>query len=211
MAASCSSIIRKNVRPGQTDRSDVDPRSIKNQLSEYGNTVLSNLWLKNGCPDNILIRDQKLGCSGELRNKRFGLIGNQGYDGVHMRGPLGSQHYTNATFRIFQELDSKLLTKPFPKVQKSFSSNMTTKPPPLFPFPPPGYADLYAKNRSYGSKWQFPPAGNGGQWGTGNYSEHQDCPQTRYQQKAGSSNSGTEYTIPTQNRFQPFYSNQGNF
>ena len=62
--------------------------------------------MQRGCPSNISIQDQKLDCQGDLRGKRFGNPGepnNDGkpWDGIHLRGWLGSRHYTNSAAKIF--------------------------------------------------------------------------------------------------------------
>ena len=61
--------------------------------------------MQNGCPHNISIQDQKLDCQGNLREKRFGKLGEfsqngKPWDGVHMRGRLAVRHYTNSLIRI---------------------------------------------------------------------------------------------------------------
>ena len=63
------------------DLPEAVPNWIKSKLSDYGNNALKNLWIKNGCSKNITVCDQNLGCFGELRNNRFGIVGDQGYDG----------------------------------------------------------------------------------------------------------------------------------
>ena len=79
-----------------------DPKQIKNKLTQYGNNILTKLWLKNGCPN--IIADQNLGCDGELRKKRFGNEQDILFDGIHMMGQLARPHYTNSVFRIFQDI-----------------------------------------------------------------------------------------------------------
>ena len=88
------------------DSKDSDPHAIKSKLNQYGNSVYTSLWMQRGCPSNISIQDQKLDCQGELRGKRFGNPGepnNDGkpWDGIHLRGWLGSRHYTNSVAKIF--------------------------------------------------------------------------------------------------------------
>lgn len=81
-----------------------DPQGIKSKLSEYGNSVYHQLWVTSGCPKNIMIHDQGLGCNGALRIKRFGDPHLRNYDGIHMRGELAVQHYTNSVIRMFHSL-----------------------------------------------------------------------------------------------------------
>ena len=200
-------------RLARYDLPEADPMSIKSKLTEYGNNVFTTLWLQNGCPENIIIFDQKLGCYGELRSKRYGVVGAPGYDGIHMRGPLATQHYTNSVLRIFHQLNPTLQSKPFPKFKKTQQHNFVPSPRPLFPKYPG------QNNRQTGSRRHFDekhtnannyPAGQD-QRMTGQNGGHLDCPQTRYQRSGGIANPVPGFTIPTQNRFEQFYNNQGNF
>ena len=185
-------------RLARYDLTSADPHGIKNKLSEYGNGVLTTLWVKNGCPKNITIGGQNLSCYGELRSKRFGLVDSPGYDGIHMRGPLGSQHYTNATLRIFQEVNPALQTKPFPKFTKPLQSN--NSPPPFNPHVPP--PPFQGQSKPVPTKCRhFDDRQN-------DNSGHKDCPQSRYQSGQGYLGSG--FNIPTQNRFATFYNNSKN-
>ena len=90
------------------DPEEVDPHAIKSKLNQYGNSVYTSLWMQRECPKNITIKDQKLDCQGDLRNKRFGspdapTYDGKPWDGIHMRGRLSSRHYTNSVSRIFAE------------------------------------------------------------------------------------------------------------
>ena len=169
--------------------------------------VFTSLWLKNGCPTNILICDQNLGCFGELRTKRFGFLDSPSYDGLHLRGPLGNQHYTISVLRIFKELFPSLQSKPFPKISKPHQQK-TTNARPLFPSHSPASSHLPRKT-SYNSRC-FDNRRNGET--LADSGEHWDCPQAQYQFQGqpGFSNHGPGFTIPTQNRFSTFYNNQGN-
>ena len=73
-----------------------DPTQIKNKLSEFGNSVLDDLWLSKGCPKKINIVQQSLECSGDLLTDRFGSPMERGFDGIHMRGKMAVQHYTGS-------------------------------------------------------------------------------------------------------------------
>ena len=89
-----------------------DPAQIKHHLSEYGNRVLDDLWLSKGCPKNIKIMKQDLDCKGELRMSRFGAPSSKGYDGVHMRGKLATQHYTRSVIDILLDVMPNVLQTP---------------------------------------------------------------------------------------------------
>ena len=107
------------------EKSSSDPDMIKSKLNEFGNSQYTNIWMEKGCPRNIVIEDQNMECQGQLRIKRFG---NPGYkdhdgkpwDGIHMRGRLGTKHYTSSIIRIFTDL--KLNTTKSKSSQQSYHS-----------------------------------------------------------------------------------------
>ena len=198
-------------RPPRYDLPEVDPKQIKNKLTQFGNNILTNLWMKNGCPENILIADQNLGCYGELRNKRFGYFDESQYDGIHMRGPLARQHYTTAVLRIFKETQPSLFNKELPKI---------TKPQQQYTgrqgYRTSGARQGISQSRPADRSRQY-YHNTGRSYNSYNYNykhdEHRDCPQNTYQRskRAQIVNPGVGFTLPTQNRFNTFYTNQGNF
>ena len=68
-----------------------------------------------------MIKDQKLDCQGDLRSKRFGNPGEKmdgkPWDGIHLRGRLGSRHFTNSMANIF--------AASFPGIQINWSANQS--------------------------------------------------------------------------------------
>ena len=82
----------------------IDPLGMKSKLSEYGNNLLEEIWMTKGCPKNIIIASQALGCDGQLRVDRFGPLSAKNYDGTHMRGRLAVQHYTASIINIFLDV-----------------------------------------------------------------------------------------------------------
>ena len=99
-----------------------DPNGIKAKLNHFGNSIYTSLWMQKGCPGNISIQDQKLDCQGELRGKRFGnpvphILNGKPFDGIHLRGKLGSRHYTNSMARIFANC--------FPGIQINWRANQS--------------------------------------------------------------------------------------
>ena len=74
---------------------------IKQSLSEYANSVYDGIWAQRGRPSNICIADQKLKCDGKLRAQRYGGAYDRSFDGVHLRGELGTQHYTRSMIDVF--------------------------------------------------------------------------------------------------------------
>ena len=93
------------IKSFRCDSTQSDPKQLRQRLSEFGNRALEDLWLSDGCPDNIKIVEQPFRCDGELRNLRFGYSGSNSFDGIHPTGRLGAQHYTgsliNALFDAF--------------------------------------------------------------------------------------------------------------
>ena len=160
--------------------------------------------LKNGCPSNIKIYDQNLSCHGELRKKRFGQMEQPGYDGIHMRGPLGPQHYTIAALRLFQELNPLLKSKTFPKFTQPHQRKTSNLPPMFDPSRPPPPINSQ-KKPIFTNRRHFDDRRND--------ADHWDCPQAKYQSENQSyrTNHKAGFTIPTQNRFNLFNHNQGNF
>ena len=81
---------------------------INSHLSEYGNSVLDDIWIRNGCNKKIVIDKQDLECEGFLREQRYGSTRDNNFDGVHMRGYFATQHMTrtfiNMLIRIFPHL-----------------------------------------------------------------------------------------------------------
>ena len=65
---------------------------IKSYLSEYANSVLDHLWMKNGCPTNIVIVKQNLDLHGDIKTQCFGSPDTKDYDGIHLRGRFAVQH-----------------------------------------------------------------------------------------------------------------------
>ena len=124
-----------------------------------------------------------------------------------MRGPLARQHYTNSVLRIFKEMNPNLLDKSFPKFPKqSPPTNTHTRPPP------PNQSDRQylgqghgmRKPASYNQRYVDNRQGNRG---------HTKQANNHFQRKgrARMSHPETGFTIPTENRFNTFYNNQGNY
>ena len=136
------------------------------------------------------------------------MVGAPGYDGIHMRGPLATQHYTNAVLRIFHQLIPFLQSKPFPKFKKQLYSGPA--PRPLFP-QYSGQSSGQTGSRHFDGRQKYRGNYTAGQRMTGQNGEHGDCPQTRYQRSAGVANPVPGFTIPTQNRFEQFNTNHLNW
>ena len=83
---------------------------IKQSLSEFANSVYDEIWNKRGRPSNIYIADQKLNCDGKLRAQRYGGAYDRSFDGVHLRGELGTQHYTRSMIDVFTAVYPHILS-----------------------------------------------------------------------------------------------------
>ena len=55
-----------------------------------------------GCPQNIVIGENGLDCYGSLKDKRYGNVDSQFYDGIHLSGELGKAHYSGAVLKTFK-------------------------------------------------------------------------------------------------------------
>ena len=85
-------------------------------LSEFGNSVFDDLWLRHNCPRRIVVTKMDIECEGADFAQSFGTPGSRGFDGVHLRGPQAVPYMTRSLV--------KMLTSTFPHL-KSQSSNHT--------------------------------------------------------------------------------------
>ena len=86
-----------------------DPIHIKQSLSQFGNSVYDQLWLKNGGPKNIhAVSLEEMECVGYLRNIIYGKSSDSNYDGIHLRGPAATRHFT---YRAVNAIKSVLREK----------------------------------------------------------------------------------------------------
>ena len=109
-------------RPQRFDRSSSDMLGIKSKLSEFGNQVYDQLWLRKGSPEKIhMIEIDLVQNSGYLKDIIYGNHENPRYDGIHFKGSASSRHFT---YRIIQKL-SPLLSKPNPVQPRSKFSRKT--------------------------------------------------------------------------------------
>ena len=103
------------------DRSSRDIIGIKSQLSTYANSIYDQLWLKKGSPGNIHIVEVDLKCSNSryLKSLIFGDPNTNYFDGVHLKGPGASRHFT---YRVNQVLK--------PVLQRHNANRRFSSPPP---------------------------------------------------------------------------------
>ena len=72
-----------------------DPIHIKQSLSELSNSILDQLWLENGAPENIqIVSFDKIEGQGYLKDIIYGKTSDHNYDGIHLRGWAATRHFT---------------------------------------------------------------------------------------------------------------------
>ena len=91
------------------DKGSADLMRIKSQLSEFGNSIYDQLWLRKGSPKNIQVLEFDLGCSGQnrsnLRRIIYGDPNSSYFDGLHLRGRGAQRHFN---YRASKALKSAL-------------------------------------------------------------------------------------------------------
>ena len=85
------------------DRSDLDPLSIKQALSQIFNNTLTELWLSSPFKQKIFVGNHNIECSGGIRESRYRNIQTGAFDGVHLYGSSGRKAYTQSVLNIFKE------------------------------------------------------------------------------------------------------------
>ena len=94
---------------------------IAANLSEFGNSVYDDLWMRYNCPRQIVVTKMDVECEGADMFQSYGTPGSTGFDGIHLRGPQAVQYMTRAFV--------KMLTNNFPllKSQSSAPSQINQK------------------------------------------------------------------------------------
>ena len=89
-------------RLSRFDPSRKDPKSIKKHLSNFANNVYDQLWFKHGGPKNIRVASLDLGCSESnyLKKIIYGNPDDPSFDGIHLRGPASSRHFTYRSVQL---------------------------------------------------------------------------------------------------------------
>ena len=109
---------------------------IKSHLSEYANSVFDHLWMKNGCPSNIVVEKQNLDCKGEIKSQCFGSPGSPGYDGIHPRGKFAVQHFTRTFIDMYTSVSpqsSQGQSQPNKHQEHTASQNQSSQVNPVKP------------------------------------------------------------------------------
>ena len=103
------------------DRSTKDIIGIKSKLSNYANTVLDQLWIKSGSPSNILIVELQLNIekSRYLRDLLYGEKSKEINDGIHLRGPGASRHFTYRATQAVKPVLGPVSAGQFPRILRT--------------------------------------------------------------------------------------------
>ena len=82
------------------DTAEMDPIGLKQNLANFANNYMLELWLDCPMKDKIVISSHNLECSGEQRIKRYTDDRTKRYDGVHLYGSAGKVAYTESVLNI---------------------------------------------------------------------------------------------------------------
>ena len=85
------------------DRADIDPRSIKQALSQIYNNTLTDSWLASPLKQKIFVGNHNIECSGGIRESRYRNIKTGAFDGIHLFGSSGSKAYTKSVLDILKQ------------------------------------------------------------------------------------------------------------
>ena len=82
------------------DTPSTDPFNLKNKLSDYGNEILREERDKTDVKDHIFISPHSL--PNQFQENLYGHPNSSYFDGIHLRGPDGNNHYTRSLCNILQ-------------------------------------------------------------------------------------------------------------
>ena len=85
-------------------------------LSNYGNNMLDEIWMRSGRPENIEIVTQEIECQGEDLIQSYGNPNDKQFDGIHLRGPQAIPYMTRSFI--------KMVVKSFPDLKSSHPKNL---------------------------------------------------------------------------------------
>ena len=78
----------------------VDPIGLKQNLANFANSYLLELWLDSPHKNKVLIGSHSLDCSKDIKNRRYTDPQSGRYDGVHMYGDVHKTVYTESVLNI---------------------------------------------------------------------------------------------------------------
>ena len=87
-------------RTPRFDTNEADPTNLRHKLSEYGNMIFRDELEKSDVKDQIAIASHSLPT--QFQENLYGLPDCKGFDGIHLHGPDGSNHYTRSLCNILQ-------------------------------------------------------------------------------------------------------------
>ena len=87
-------------RTPRFDTEEADPTNLKHKLSEYGNKIFRDELEKSDVKDQISIASHSLPT--HFQENLYGLPHSNGFDGIHLRGPDGGNHYTRSLCNTLQ-------------------------------------------------------------------------------------------------------------
>ena len=87
------------------DLRSADPSQLKSKLSDYGNKVLRDVLSSCDVRAKICVAAHDLPT--ELQQNLYGHQDRRGYDGIHLHGPDGRNHYSRSLCNIFQRFLSE--------------------------------------------------------------------------------------------------------
>ena len=85
------------------DDKNVDPLGMKRELTKLSTDILLQLRKSSNFRSKIFIGSHHhLNCSGTIRQSRYGNIGDNNYDGIHLSGLSGRQALTQSVLSMLQ-------------------------------------------------------------------------------------------------------------
>ena len=87
------------------DLDSTDPTQLKPMLSQYGNEVLRSELQKCDVKEKISVGSHSL--PNHWQQNLYGHPARRGYDGIHLNGPDGKNHYTRSVCNVLQRFLTK--------------------------------------------------------------------------------------------------------
>ena len=111
------------------DKSEADPLHLKSTLSDFGNTVYREEIKRLQLENKVFIANHSLPKHFQLN--LYGHPNQSDFDGVHLRGPDGSNHYTRSICNILQNFLKEFSRDPHNHVIPSHKSSLpSARSPP---------------------------------------------------------------------------------
>ena len=108
-------------RTPRFDKEEADPTHLKRELSEYANKVFRDELENSDVKEHIKIASHSLPT--QFQENLYGSPSSSGFDGIHLRGPDGGNHYTRSLCNILQWFLSESSREPhnhtIPRIQST--------------------------------------------------------------------------------------------